>query len=862
MNFSGVAITVTSTADSGPGSLRAAIAAANPGDTIDFAVAGPSIVLTTGSLVVTNDLTIQGPGATVLAINGNNTNRIECRAAIVTISDLTYEDGGIDTGPSCDNDEPPTCNPPGLLTLHRCVLSNSDIFATKLRLVESVVSSSPTFGVSTAEIVAIRSTVKNNTGGGISVFQIHLPGDRGVFLPNTSITDCTISGNTGPGIQIGASLLYPATTTIFNSTISGNSGVGLSLGWAGSVDNCTITQNSQGGVKIYQPDFFDTTVRFSNNIIAGNSGGPDVENVDFVFSLAASNGHNLIGAKQPFIDADGLFVDIFVDGVNGDQVGTLAAPLDPLLGPLQANGGPTFTHALLPGSPAIDAGSGVRGTDQRGFPRPFGGNSDIGAYELNILPCQNPLSVNVYSGFRQFGGGTPFSGLVGTFGASDVMFATTTGFDWHPFGLLDFGAELKGVFDVTANGNYTFTLNSDDGSRLYIDGLLVANNGHPHGPAVATGTVPLTAGTHSFEIQFFECCGGESGVDLLLPPGVSYACPPDCTITCQSDITVGLDPGHSSAVVNYAPPTMNGNCSGVTVECQPPSGSTFPVGTTVVICTAVDSNSQSLFSCWFNVIVLPTPCPTPPINVNVYSGFNPSGGGAPYGGLVGSFNASAVTFASDFGYGWHPFALFDFGADITGALAVPANGTYTFTLDSDDGSLLFIDGALVVDNSNPHSPTAISGTATLSAGTHPFEIQFFECCGGPSGVDLILPLGVSYACPSDCVDDTEPPNASYTTIQAFQTFPNPLRRVGHFKLFASDNCDPVPLIYISDSVTGFVAGPFHNGDQVEIAKGPSLSNSQHAPAGGPNSAVIFLQGGARMYSVDSAGNTSPITKVL
>ena len=129
-----------------------------------------------------------------------------------------------------------------------------------------------------------------------------------------------------------------------------------------------------------------------------------------------------------------------------------------------------------------------------------------------------------------------------------------------------------------------------------------------------------------------------------------------------------------------------------------------------------------------------------------------------------------------------------------------------------------------------------------------------------SGFDLAL--GVSYACPPDCVNDTEPPSASYITVKAFQTFPNPLRRVGSFKLFAADNCDPDPLIYISDSVTGFVAGPFHNGDQVEIAKGPSLSNSQHPPASGPNSAVIFLEGGARMYSVDSAGNVSPITKVL
>lgn len=138
--------------------------------------------------------------------------------------------------------------------------------------------------------------------------------------------------------------------------------------------------------------------------------------------------------------------------------------------------------------------------------------------------------------------------------------------------------------------------------------------------------------------------------------------------------------------------------------------------------------------------------PENPITVNVYSGFNPSGGGAPYSGFVGSLTASSVSFATAFGYEWHPFDLFEFGADITGCLNVAADGVYEFTLDSDDGSLLFIDGNLVVDNGGVHGPQTASGTATLTAGTHTFEVQFFECCENPSGVDLILPEGVSYAC--------------------------------------------------------------------------------------------------------------------
>ena len=136
------------------------------------------------------------------------------------------------------------------------------------------------------------------------------------------------------------------------------------------------------------------------------------------------------------------------------------------------------------------------------------------------------------------------------------------------------------------------------------------------------------------------------------------------------------------------------------------------------------------------------------VNVDIYSGFADAGGGAPYSGLVGSFTSPDIMFATDTGYNWHPFSMGSFGADITGCIDVPADGAYTFTLDSDDGSILLIGGSPIIDNGGGHGPTVVSGTATLSAGKHPFEVQFFEDFGGPSGVDLTLPAGVSYtSCP-------------------------------------------------------------------------------------------------------------------
>jgi hypothetical protein len=129
------------------------------------------------------------------------------------------------------------------------------------------------------------------------------------------------------------------------------------------------------------------TSNVRNSIIAGNlvdlnGTGPDVS------GLFSSGGHNLIG--------DGSGATGFANGANGDQVGTAVNPIDARLGPLADNGGPTQTHALLPGSAAIDKGdnTGVPATDQRGagFRRTVGSATDIGAFEVQPpRPAPPPL---------------------------------------------------------------------------------------------------------------------------------------------------------------------------------------------------------------------------------------------------------------------------------------------------------------------------------------------------------------------------------------------------------------------------------------------------------------------------------------
>ena len=162
------------------------------------------------------------------------------------------------------------------------------------------------------------------------------------------IVASTISGNSAE--VNGGGVLSRVTVDIVNSTITGNT-----------------AQTEGGGVSYFGPRAAAggrDGIILSNTIIAGNSALVSQECSGLIRSL----GHNL----------------------SGDDTCKLNQPTDlsttnPLLGPLQNNGGPTDTHALLPGSPAIDAGDDATcpDADQRGIFRPQGLACDMGAVETN-----------------------------------------------------------------------------------------------------------------------------------------------------------------------------------------------------------------------------------------------------------------------------------------------------------------------------------------------------------------------------------------------------------------------------------------------------------------------------------------------
>ncbi|MBK8466299.1 MAG: right-handed parallel beta-helix repeat-containing protein [Chloracidobacterium sp.] len=281
----------------------------------------------------------------------------------------------------------------------------------------SIIAGNGDYGLSSSATTTIRNTViSNNLRSGI------LPTGT-MYLINSAVTGNRASQ--GGGIYSYSSL---ARLYITNSTISGNvssnKGGGIYLGSesnpAGGIFlvNSTIAHNQaqgQGGGIRLETSPISSSV--TNTIIAGNiSTNTNEEDVSCVFT---SQGSNLIG------DTTGGTGWVASDLLN----------INPMLGPLTDNGGPTFTHAVQNGSPAIDAGNNSRAVypqtqmflsdDQRGFPRMVGLAVDIGAYEST--QTSSPVIAGTVSYGNSTGSPRFVSGVLINAITSPNVFATTLG---------------------------------------------------------------------------------------------------------------------------------------------------------------------------------------------------------------------------------------------------------------------------------------------------------------------------------------------------------------------------------------------------------------------------------------------------
>jgi hypothetical protein len=406
-------------------SLRDAIFAAPTGETIDFSPAltsaGPaSLKLTLGQLTIARDLTIIGPGASLLTIDAGNGadqmpgtgdgTRIFYCDAFLQVRGVTITGGDVSSGDS----------------------GGAIVAKKKLSVVDSVISGNSAGGNGggiyshsyrsySTEIV--NSTVSGNVamqgGGGVwlQVFDPQVP-----FLISTSnISNSTISGNRAKfSAGIGANLERGCFVTVKSSTISGNAGsnggggIGVVISGGGgmivsysaihdnsakngggiravivrgslNVHSSTISGNMAshdgGGAHItsYGVATFPSAIEFStitqNISDADNSGGVGGGVVldgpsEYVLrnSIVAQNfrgnlPYDIAGsvsiASISNLVGVGVGLSGVTHGVNGNIVGALSSPIDPRLGELTNNGGQTKTHALLIGSQAIDAGDGT-----------------------------------------------------------------------------------------------------------------------------------------------------------------------------------------------------------------------------------------------------------------------------------------------------------------------------------------------------------------------------------------------------------------------------------------------------------------------------------------------------------------------
>jgi hypothetical protein len=270
------------------------------------------------------------------------------------------------------------------------------------------ICSEPEEGSETLEIN--NSTLSGNSaggsGGGIGIYALGFSSRVTLTINNS-----TLNGNSASaagGISNTADGHGGTTLAINNSTLSGNSAsgygggivnVGVQASATLTINNSTLSGNSASAAGgIYNADNNGgATLTIGNSILKTGASG---ENIVTNFGTVISNGYNLSN------DNGGGFLT----GM-GDQINT-----DPMLGPLQDNGGPTFTHELLNGSPAIDAGDPNFNPnsfnppmvyDQRGtgFNRVANGRIDIGAFEVQAVPSsyagqvQQPINADGSSVF-------------------------------------------------------------------------------------------------------------------------------------------------------------------------------------------------------------------------------------------------------------------------------------------------------------------------------------------------------------------------------------------------------------------------------------------------------------------------------
>ena len=352
--------TVTSAGDAGNRTcavdactLRDAVAAAtSDSDTITFAstLSGDTIVLdiaAKGHIAITHSLTIQGPGANQLTVSGGNV-ATSSNGGILDLTGSFYS-----------------------LTVSGITLANGNTSGYGGALAVGGFENHVALNY-----VALVNNHANIGGGGFFTGQ-----------ETVTVSHSTISGNSAGSAGGGFDSNY-GSVTLTDSTVTGNSAGSGSNGAGGgfyirgplSVNNSTISGNTSVEGSGFELNAYSGSL--TNSIVSGNSSPTEQ------FLSTGQGGTTTLTANYDLINGS-----YYVGGGATFSGAHLITGQDPKLGPLADNGGPTQTLALLPGSPAIDAGdnSTCETTDQRGVARPYDGDHngsaicDMGAFEVDRI---------------------------------------------------------------------------------------------------------------------------------------------------------------------------------------------------------------------------------------------------------------------------------------------------------------------------------------------------------------------------------------------------------------------------------------------------------------------------------------------
>ncbi len=531
------------------GSLRRAVNDANVivgTDIINFqaGVAGV-ITLTNGELNISGDVTINGPGANVIIVSGNNASRVFSLnfGVSATINGLGLTNGLSDRGPGLAS--------AGNFTLNNCSVTscNATVDGGGIILLD---------GRGTMSGCAVANNHCNGNGGGIWL------GQGGAAIRSLSMTNCTVSDNAADGIGGGIRQGANATTdlTLTNCTIAGNS----SNGNGGGI-------NRSFG-----------TLTMKNTIIAKNNNAtnPDISSTG---GTITSNGYNIVGNNTGAAFAAG----------PADQIGTSASPIDPLLAPLAFNGSGTQTRALRLGSPAIDAGSVPPSSvvDQRGQPRPAAAVcglaiSDIGAFEMLRYSVTN-LNDAGGGSLRQaildnnnWGGGQICMGVTGTI-------TLTSG-----------ALNIARMANIGGPGAAALTISGNNADRVAVvngPGTTIAN------VTVANGKGSDGAGVISFVDLYVDGCffthnvgtvvtNGGGGIEIVTGRLTARNSTFDGNTHPQLGGGIGVLNGNAD-ISNCTFNNNDGGVGGGAIACAGLGGAATA---TVTSCTIVNSPARGIFN--------------------------------------------------------------------------------------------------------------------------------------------------------------------------------------------------------------------------------------------------------------------------